>query len=119
MSANETIVDEEQTLTVLRRWPDGDVIALFPLLPTDVFIPPPGRCESYMHIGQHGAADYHHVVRKTRPASPEEPEAAALLAELRQIGYRPKLRRRLSYREWQEGERVWRELRHVIEGGTV
>jgi hypothetical protein len=68
---------------VFRRWREGGgVIALFPELPADAH----GHfCDSYMHVGQHGGADYHGVVRYTAPATPEE--SAALAAELIRIGY--------------------------------
>jgi hypothetical protein len=71
-------------LVVFRRWRDrsGDVIALFPELPADVN----GRfCDSYMHIGQHGAADYHGVIQHTVPVGPKQ--YAALAQELRLVGY--------------------------------
>jgi hypothetical protein len=69
---------------VFRRWRDGGgVIALFPELPADIH----GiYCDSYMHVGQHGGADYHGVVQQTDPATPEESDALA--AELTRIGYR-------------------------------
>jgi len=69
---------------VFRRWRDGaGVIALFPELPADAH----GHyCDSYMHVGQHGGADYHGVVRHTTPATPDE--SATLAAELTRIGYR-------------------------------
>jgi len=69
---------------VFRRWRDGSgVIALIPELPADAH----GEyCDSYMHVGQHGGADYHGVIRHTAPATPEE--SAALAAELIRIGYR-------------------------------
>ena len=38
-----------------------------------------------MHVGQHGAADYSHVIATTKPAM--EKEYAGLLDELRQTGY--------------------------------
>jgi hypothetical protein len=81
-----TVADTDQTRVVFRVWPDhngGDVIALFPDVPYDNHTP--GRVESYQHIGQHGAADYNHVIAATRPATPDE--YAPLLAELQQIGY--------------------------------
>ena len=40
---------------------------------------------SYMHIGQHGAADYAGVIAATRPA--REEEYRGLLSELKSIGY--------------------------------
>jgi len=56
---------------VFRLWNSGhgkgDVIALFPDIKERGYM-----CESYMHIGQHGAADYSAVIERTRPATPEE-----------------------------------------------
>ena len=59
-----------KTKTIFRKFKDnGDIIALFPEYPTDIN----GRyCDSYMHIGQHGAADYAYLLRWTVPATPEE-----------------------------------------------
>lgn len=83
--------DEPQTTTVFRRWPNGDIIALFPEIPAD----DRGMlCQSYLHVGQHGGADYQVVIRQTRPATHEE--AAPLRAELAQIGYRLKERVRIT-----------------------
>ena len=69
------------TKAVFRKWNDGEVIALFP----DDTNPNDGTVSSYMHIGQHGDADYGCVVCKTRPAM--EAEYRDLLAELKAIGY--------------------------------
>lgn len=70
-------------VVVFRRWKDGfGVVALFPEIPADL----DGRyCESYEHIGQHGAADYQGVIMATKPVRPKE--YADLAEELRQIGY--------------------------------
>ena len=69
---------------VYRTWRAGaGTIALFPQLPADAH----GElCESYERVGQHGGADYHGVVRHTRPATADE--SAELAAELARIGYR-------------------------------
>lgn len=70
---------------VFRRWKNGDVIALFPELPADIF----GTfCDAYEHVGQHGGADYFGVIQQTKPCSLNE--AADLITELRTIGYRLK-----------------------------
>lgn len=81
--------DDAFTPTIFRRYRDGDIIALFPTIPAD----PQGHCLSYVHVGQHGAADPGHVIAHTRPARPDE--YADLLHELAGIGYevRPILRR--------------------------
>lgn len=44
-----------------------------------------GEVTSYMHIGQHGGADYRHIMSITRRATPEE--VASLADELHRIGY--------------------------------
>ena len=44
-----------------------------------------GEITSYMHVGQHGAADYAGVIAMTRPA--HEKEYRNPLSELRAIGY--------------------------------
>ena len=77
------------TKTVFRKYVDGEIIALFPDEPYDrlgVY------CMSYMHVGQHGGADYDGVVRDTSPASHEE--YAELEAELRRLGYELDVRHR-------------------------
>ena len=68
---------------VFRRWRDGGgIVAVFPEVPATIH----GEyCLSYGHVGQHAAADYHAVVRHTRPATP--PEYAALADELTRHGY--------------------------------
>ena len=79
----------DQTPTVFRAYPGGDVIALFPTLAAGSQY---GDCTCYQHVGQHGSADYGHVVRITRPAKPEE--YADLLAELVTVGYAPRVYQR-------------------------
>ena len=70
------------TPVIFRKWKEGDIIALFPTLDYNEFS---GLCWSYEHVGQHGGADYNHVVKITTPVRPEE--YADLLAELKSIGY--------------------------------
>jgi hypothetical protein len=59
-----------KTQVIFRKWPryQGDIIALFPCEPatSDVY-----TCESYEHVGQHGAASLD-VIYRTKPAKPEE-----------------------------------------------
>lgn len=82
------------TLVVFRRWKDtGDIIALFPELPSDIY---GFFCDSYEHVGQHGGADYYGVIQATKPASNKD--AKELARELTRIGYRLKPIRRASYR---------------------
>lgn len=69
------------TKIVFRKWKNGDVIALFP----DDADRYDHTVTSYMHVGQHGAADYAYVIYKTQPAQPDE--YRSLLSELLNIGY--------------------------------
>lgn len=64
---------------IFRVWKDtGDVIAFLPEVEAN-----PGQIMSYMHVGQHGEADYFHCLKVTRPAS--NAEAQPLARELHQI----------------------------------
>jgi hypothetical protein len=74
---------EPETKVVFRKWPKGDILALFPEIPADI---DGYHCQSYEHIGQHGTADYALCIRKTRPAAPGE--YADLKEELEGRGYR-------------------------------
>lgn len=78
----------DQTVVVFRRYENGTVIALFPreIATLD------GCCGSYLHVGQHSAAEYHHVLKETVAASPEEYQA--LKTELEGLGYVLKVRQR-------------------------
>ncbi len=67
---------------VFRKWKDGEIIALFPYEPWNHY---GHMTTSYMHIGQHGAADYAGVISQT--SIPCEHEYQKLLNELRSIGY--------------------------------
>lgn len=71
-----------ETKVIFRKWPDGDILALFPEVPADIV---GGLCSSYEHCGQHGGADYFHCITKTKPALPSEYEV--LKVELETIGY--------------------------------
>lgn len=83
---------------VFRKWmkPNQGVIALFPDIPADIY----GRyCDSYEHVGQHGAADYHGIIRQSAPAGGKE--LAELRKELNRIGYRLKPMQRASWKQHQ------------------
>jgi len=87
---------QDETLTIFRKFKDAkppyynDMIALFPEIKWDrqgLF------CTSYMHMGQHGGADYNIVTcGTTKPATPEE--YSDLKTELESIGYILKIRRK-------------------------
>lgn len=70
------------TKVVFRKWKNGDIIALFPDEP---WSQSSYMTTSYMHVGQHGAADYAGVIADTSPA--QEDEYKDLLNELKTIGY--------------------------------
>jgi len=59
-----------KTKTIFRKFKNnGDIIALFPESPSDIY----GRyCDSYIHIGQHGSANYQMLLNDTVLATPEE-----------------------------------------------
>ena len=82
--------------TVFRVYPDGEVIALFPQIAAQVggYL-----CQSYMHVGQHGATDTNIVVRQTKLATKKEYQV--LLQELEQIGYNPIVAKRCTYKDLQ------------------
>jgi hypothetical protein len=84
-------MDKEKTIVVFRKWKDtGDVIALFPGIQSEPMHA--YNCQSYMHVGQHGGANYHGVIGNTKPAKPSE--YADLEKELKRIGYNLEIRKR-------------------------
>ena len=70
------------TKVIFRKWEKGEIIALFPDLP---WSKNGGMVTSYMHMGQHGPADYAGVIAATTPA--EQTEFGELLEELESLGY--------------------------------
>ena len=67
---------------IFRKFPDGDIIALFPEIPVTMSR---GETMSYQHLGQHGSVDYNTVISSTKSAKPAE--YADLFEELTKIGY--------------------------------
>lgn len=84
-------MDKNMTKVVFRWYRTDECIALFPQNAADVngF-----TCGSYMHVGQHGAANIQLVVSRTRLATWEE--YRLLAKELRQRGYRLDIRKRCT-----------------------
>lgn len=72
---------DTKTIVVFRKWPAGQVLALFPQLKEKGA----GMCLSYEHVGQHSGADFVGCMHATTAATPEE--YAALKRELERIGY--------------------------------
>jgi hypothetical protein len=84
--------DDFDTPVVFRkdRKKDPEITAVFPCEPADVH----GRTMScYAHVGQHGGCSYiwYHTTRAAKPH-----EYADLLAELIELGYQPKVYRRIT-----------------------
>lgn len=69
------------TKVIFKKFPEGDVIALFPDLPGTNN--PYKDCLSYMRVGQHGSASL--KLSGLKPAKPSEYQD--LLDELISIGY--------------------------------
>lgn len=76
---------------IFRVYPNGDVIALFPEIAVDTI---GYNCQSYMHVGQHGAASPS-LVDDTKPATPKEYEP--LKKELEKAGYDLEVIKRFRY----------------------
>ena len=83
------------TIVIFRKWSNGNIIALFPEIPADI---DKKFCQSYEHVGQHGGADYQHVIRSTKAATVDE--YSELLQELEQIGYDDLIIRKKFIRTW-------------------
>jgi hypothetical protein len=82
----------KSTKVIFRKYKDGDVIALMPETCGNMSA---YTCGSYMHIGQHGAADPHVVIAQTKLAKPSE--FRELASELRKLGYRLQVIKRYRY----------------------
>jgi hypothetical protein len=83
---------QEKTVAIFRKWKDnGEIIALFPAIPSDVL---GWFCLSYERVGQHGGADYQGVIQATKPVGRSEFDP--LNKELSRIGYRLVVRKRAS-----------------------
>lgn len=78
------IKDVHKTVVVFRQYSNGEIIALFP----EIEYSAQGYCESYMHIGQHGSADYKGCIKSTSPAK----DFSKLQKELENIGYNLEIR---------------------------
>ncbi len=96
-------------LVVFRKWKDsGEVIALFPELPSDLY---GCYCDSYEHFGQHAAADYCGVICHTTLAV--RSEYRRLANELRRFGYRLKPLKRASARHHERRRNKARAFREA------
>ncbi len=86
--------DKQATAVIFRTFNSGgDVIALFPLEPSDRY---GHHCMSYQKVGQHGGASPDLMNPKfTRPATPEQ--VCDLACELRGLGYKLRALRRFPH----------------------
>ncbi len=78
----------------IRRWKDEnhELIAFIPGAPANS-----GHIMSYMTVGQHGEASWPDILSRTRPVRASEPDVQDFLAELRSIGYKPRLIQRIPH----------------------
>ena len=82
---------EEKTIVIFRKYPEGDILAIFPEIPSDAW---GYECTVYQHLGQHGGGDCRGMMLATKPAKPSEYKA--LKKELEQIGYVLEVRERMT-----------------------
>jgi hypothetical protein len=71
-----------ETRVTLRRWPNGDVIAIIWDVPHSY-----GSVMMYEHVGQHGEGSYQGVVTQTTLVRVFDDGAKELMDELKTIGY--------------------------------
>ena len=83
--------DLHKTTVIFRRF-KGEIIALFPYERESNRL-----CLSYMHIGQHGSANYHYVISDSQPV--KETEYKPLFDELESIGYNLIVKQKASYKK--------------------
>jgi hypothetical protein len=84
-------MDAEKTKVIFRMFGDGQVIALFPEIATDQL---GYNCNSYMHVGQHGAANPS-ITNRTTLAKQEDYKH--LFDELTKLGYNLHVIKRFRY----------------------
>ena len=80
-----------KTKCIFKIFPEGDVIALFPELPSDtngVYY----HCLSYQRVGQHGSASVD--LARLKAATPYQ--YASLKVELEQLGYELEIVKKFS-----------------------
>ena len=83
--------DDFQTDVIFRKYRvSNEIIALMPHDVVDF----EGNVNSYMHVGQHGAADYIGVIANTIPAT--DTECADLKREMEGVGYNINVIKRIN-----------------------
>lgn len=87
--------DDFKTDVIFRKFPeDGEIIALFPY---DIYNHR-GGINSYMHIGQHGEAEYSACFKNAVPA--KENEYKDLKSELESLGYNLNIIKKRNYSKY-------------------
>ena len=82
--------DEFKTKVIFRKFKEGDIIAMFPEVVANMN---KAVCESYKHVGQHGACSIF-ISSFTKQATPEEYND--LKCELESIGYNLDIKKRYN-----------------------
>jgi len=99
-----------KTKVIFRKFKNGDVIAIFPEMLGNWKT---HTCESYMHIGQHGACDPQYLIDEiTKLATPDEYNDLKL--ELESIGYDLQVCKRQSYNMIQVKKSKLERIKHDI-----
>jgi len=84
----------ENEPVIFRQWKIGcEIIALFPEIAVDTI---GYNCQSYMRVGQHGAA-IPDIIRDTKPANLNDGAVKTLIKELESLGYNLKIIKRFRY----------------------
>ena len=92
-------MDKEKTKVIFRQFIVGcEIIAMFPELACDTI---GFNCESFMHVGQHGAASPLIVTNDTKPANLEDGAVKRLIKELEGRGYNLEIIKRFRYKHQQ------------------
>lgn len=87
--------DNCKTEVIFRMW-KGAEIALFPYEVNNIF---DNSIMSYMKVGQHGGADYNHIIRSSKHIN--NPEDTDLYKELvREYGYDFKVIKRRNHNKY-------------------
>ena len=81
---------------IFRKEKGGDILAVFPYLIADI----ENNMTGYAHIGQHGPISYEYYLTTKRAKSPAE--YADLLAEIKQIGYNPKIIKKIQRKKYSQ-----------------
>ncbi len=92
-------MDKEKTKVIFRQWKIGcGIIAMFPEIAVDTV---GYNCQSFEHVGQHGAASPNIVATDTKPANLDDGAVKRLIEELTDRGYNLEIIKRFRYKHLQ------------------